>query len=250
MSNFTNMKDNFSKHAGQYAKFRPAYPQEMITYIVSLAENKNCALDVATGNGQVAVQLANYFREVQAIDISPQQLENATQKSNITYSRQPAENTDFNNAQFDLITVAQALHWFDFDAFYKEIYRILKPDGIFAVMGYGLFYTNPDTDRIMKYFYEDITGPYWDPERRYLDENYTTIPFPFKEMEAPKFTNEFIWTFEQLTGYLETWSGVQHYIKHHNTNPLNIVREDLRISWEKSDRKVYFPLLLRIGKLN
>ncbi len=243
------MKDNFSTQAGQYAKFRPAYPQDMIDFIVAQVTNKDSALDVATGNGQVAVQLAAYFKQVEATDISKKQLENAVKAVNITYSEQPAEKTNFNKAQFDLITVAQAIHWFDFDAFYTEVRRILKPQGVFAVMGYGLFYSNAETDKVMKHFYEEITGPYWDPERRYLDENYTTIPFPFKEVDTPQFTNEFTWSFEQLTGYLETWSAVQHYIKEHSSNPLDLVREDLRRSWENSDKKVYFPLLLRIGKL-
>lgn len=243
------MKDNFSTQAGQYAKFRPVYPQEMIDFIVAQVTHKDTALDVATGNGQVAVQLAAYFKQVEATDISKKQLENAVNALNITYSEQSAEKTNFNKAQFDLITVAQAIHWFDFDAFYTEVRRILKPQGVIAVMGYGLFYSNAETDRVMKHFYEDITGPYWDPERRYLDENYTTIPFPFKEIDTPQFINEFTWSFEQLTGYLETWSAVQHYIKEHGSNPLDLVREDLRRSWENSDKKVYFPLLLRIGKL-
>ena len=243
------MKDNFSTQAGQYAKFRPSYPKEMIEYIVSQVNNRELALDVATGNGQVAVLLSGYFAKVFANDISQKQLDNAAKKENITYSVSSAEKTKFDDNSFDLITVAQAIHWFDFDAFYKEVYRILKPDGVFAVMGYGLLYTNAEADKILRYFYEDITGPYWDPERRYLDENYTTIPFPFKEQEVPQFVNEFTWEFEQLTGYLETWSAVQHYIKEHNTNPVDIIRDELKEVWEKGDRKVYFPLLLRMGKL-
>lgn len=243
------MKDNFSTQAGQYAKFRPSYPKEMIEYIVSQVNNRELALDVATGNGQVAVLLSGYFAKVFANDISQKQLDNAAKKENITYSVSSAEKTKFDYNSFDLITVAQAIHWFDFDAFYKEVYRILKPDGVFAVMGYGLLYANAEADKILRYFYEDITGPYWDPERRYLDENYTTIPFPFKEQEVPQFVNEFTWEFEQLTGYLETWSAVQHYIKEHNTNPVDIIRDELKEVWEKGDRKVYFPLLLRVGQL-
>lgn len=244
------MKDNFSVQAGGYSKFRPSYPAKMTDYIVSLVNTKDTALDVATGNGQVATALAKYFITVYATDISESQLANATAAGNIIYKKEPAEKTAFSDKQFDLITVAQAIHWFDFDAFYKEIYRILKPDGIFAVMGYGLFTTNPDSDKLLKHFYHDITGPYWDSERRYLDEDYKTIPFPFEEVEARQFKNEFTWTFEQLTGYLETWSAVQHYIKQNGKNPLDLIRDDLRQSWENSDRKVIFPLLLRVGKLN
>ncbi|PZR20600.1 MAG: SAM-dependent methyltransferase [Flavobacterium psychrophilum] len=243
------MKDNFSTQAQGYAKYRPYYPAEMIAYIASFAQNKQFALDVATGNGQVAVELANYFEEVYGTDISNTQLENALQKDNIIYIKERAEKTSFADEKFDLITVAQAIHWFDFDAFYKEVYRILKPEGVFAVMGYGLFNTTGEAEKLLKHFYYDITGPYWDTERKYLDENYTTILFPFDEIEVEQFVNEFTWTFEQLTGYLETWSAVQHYIKQNGVNPVNIIRDELKEYWENGDKKVTFPLLLRIGCL-
>jgi len=243
------MKDNFSTQAKGYSQYRPYYPQEMIDHIVSFVGNKDAALDVATGNGQVAGALANYFKTVYGTDISQKQLDNAVKADNIIYKEERAEVTTFGDSQFDLITVAQAIHWFDFDTFYKEIYRILKPDGIFAVLGYGLFSANGDAGKLLNHFYYDITGPYWDAERRYLDENYTTIPFPFEELETKCFTNQFTWTFEQLTGYLETWSAVQHYIKKNGTNPVDLVREELKGYWEKSDREVTFPLLLRIGRL-
>jgi SAM-dependent methyltransferase len=244
------MKDNFSTQAKDYSKFRPTYPPEMIEYIVSFVENKGTALDVATGNGQVAKELSKYFKEVYATDISEKQLEHAEQAGNIIYKKAKAEETDFEEQQFDLIVVAQAIHWLDFDAFYREVYRTLKPDGLFAVMGYGLFRTNEHSHKILSRFYHDIVGPYWDPERRYLDENYTTIPFPFDEIEADKFENRLTWSFEQLTGYLETWSATQHYIKKNNQNPIHLIREELKQSWEQGNKQVVFPLLLRIGKLS
>ncbi len=244
------MKDNFSTQAKGYSQFRPSYPHEMIEYIISFAQDKQIALDVATGNGQVAVALSKYFDRVYATDISEKQLENAQHADNITYLKSKAEETDFDDNQFDLITVAQAIHWFDFDAFYKEVKRILKPEGIFAVIGYGLLQTNENSQKILDRFYYEIVGPYWDAERRYLDENYETIPFPFDEIVTEKFTNHFTWTFEQLTGYLETWSATQHYIKQKGVNPLDGIREELKESWEQGDRKVVFPLLLRLGKIS
>lgn len=243
------MKDNFSKQASEYSKFRPQYPDEMIAYIVSFVSNKAVALDIATGNGQVAHKLSAYFEAVYATDISENQLKNAVPADNIIYKKESAEKTTFKDQQFDLITVAQAIHWFDFDPFYKEIYRILKPDGFFAVLGYGLFSTNPDSDKIIQNYYHTIVGPYWDAERIYLDENYETIPFPFEEVKTEKFQNELVWSFDQLIGYLQTWSATQHYIDINNQNPIDLIHDDLKISWEKGDKKVIFPLLLRIGKL-
>ena len=243
------MKDNFSKQAVDYSKFRPQYPEEMIEYIISFVNNKSTALDIATGNGQVAHKLSAYFKKVYATDISQKQLDNAIKAENVIYSKEPAENTSFENQKFDLIVVAQAVHWFDFEVFYKEIYRILKPDGVFVVLGYGLFFTNTDSDKILRHFYYNIIGPYWDAKRKYLDENYETIPFPFEEIPTEKFENQFTWTFETLIGYLQTWSSVQHYISKNKQNPIDLIYDDLKVSWEKNDQKVTFPLLLRIGKL-
>lgn len=245
------MKDNFSIQAKDYSKFRPTYPPEMIEYIVSFVENRGTSLDVATGNGQVAKALSEYFKEVYATDISEKQLEHAEQADNIIYKKAKAEETDFEEHQFDLIVVAQAIHWFDFEAFYREVYRTLKPDGVFAIIGYGLFRTNEHSHTILSRFYHDIVGPYWDPERRYLDENYETIPFPFEEIEVEKFEARFTWSIEQLTGYLETWSATQHYKKKNNgQDPVDLILEELEESWERGDKQVVFPLLLRIGKIS
>jgi len=243
------MKDNFSKQASEYSKFRPQYPDEMIGYVVTFVKNKSLALDIATGNGQVASKLSPFFETVYGADISQKQLDNAIPADNIIYQLSAAEKTIFENQKFDLITVAQAVHWFDFDVFYREIYRILKPDGIFAVIGYGLFSTNPDSDVILNHFYYNIVGPYWDKERKYLDDNYETIPFPFDEIPVKKFENQLNWTFEELTGYLETWSATQHYISKNGQNPIDLIRDKLQSSWENNDKNVSFPLLLRIGKL-
>ncbi|MBC8645138.1 class I SAM-dependent methyltransferase [Flavobacterium lindanitolerans] len=243
------MKDNFSNQASEYSKFRPSYPPELIEHIVSFTESREMALDVATGNGQIAQKLSEYFQTVYATDISENQLQHAKQLLNVIYKKLPAEKTDFQDKQFDLITVARAIHWFDFDQFYAEVYRLLKPDGIFAIIGYGLFRTNPESDKILSDFYYNIVGPFWDAERKYLDENYQTIPFPFKELETLHFQNKFTWTFEQLVGYLETWSAVEHYKAHNNENPIDLIRKELELTWNRSDKTVVFPMLLRLGKL-
>ena len=244
------MKDLFSAQAKTYAQFRPNYQQEFIDYIVSFVGNKGMALDVATGNGHVAVKLAPHFKEVYATDISEKQLANAMQADNITYLKSKAEETGFEPQQFDLIVVAQAIHWFDFDTFYKEVYRTLKPDGIFVVTGYGQFSTNAECDRLLVHLHRNILGPYWDPERRYVDENYETIPFPFEEIETKPFTEKLTWDFEHLLGYIHSWSATQHYINQNGHNPVDGIREELKQLWAESDKQVTFPLLLRIGRIS
>ncbi len=113
------MKDLFSKQSDQYAKFRPTYPDALFEYLNRLPIQKNMAWDCGTGNGQIAISLASSFMEVYATDISSNQLNNAPECKNIYYSQQAAEKTNFEPNTFDLITVAQAIHWFDFEKFYQ-----------------------------------------------------------------------------------------------------------------------------------
>jgi Methylase involved in ubiquinone/menaquinone biosynthesis len=242
------MKDNFSNRSDKYQKFRPGYPQGLYDFLLSVVTQKGVAWDCGTGNGQVAQELAKYFNKVYATDISKTQIEHAVQRDNIFYSVEPAEKTSFLSNTFDLVTVAQAIHWFNFELFYTEVERTIKPGGIIAVIGYGLFNSDQRTDEIINMFYREIIGSYWDSERRYIDENYETIPFPFAELTAPKFENIFKWTFDQLIGYLETWSAVQHYIKKNNSNPLDLVYNHLKNAWgDQEFKQIRFPILLRVG---
>jgi len=245
------LKDNFSNQSGLYAKYRPTYPPALYSFLISLVEQKQVAWDCGTGNGQVAIILSNFFEKVCATDISEQQIKNAAQKENIFYSISRAENTSFADSSFDLITVAQAIHWFDFDLFYKEVKRIIKPNGVLAVIGYGLIRIDGDTNQIIDHFYQHIIGPFWDKERRYIDENYQTIPFPFEEISAPVFSNSFDWTLEELLGYLETWSAVQHYMKANDKNPVSFIENELQKIWlPGTSKKVQFPILLRVARVD
>jgi SAM-dependent methyltransferase len=163
---------------------------------------------------------------------------------------QAAEKTNFQKHTFDLIIVAQAVHWFDFEKFYNEVNRTAKDGALMIVLGYGRLKISPEIDALIDAFHEDILKLYWDSERHYIDELYQTIPFPFEEIDAPKFTNTYDWTFEHLIGYLNTWSAVKHYIKSNNVNPVDALAVKLKAAFGvQQTRIVNFPLLLRIGKI-
>lgn len=245
------MKDNFSHQANEYLKYRPTYPDELIKYLVSLTSNQKYAWDCGTGNGQVAVKLSDYFDQVFATDISEKQLQNAPKNENLFYKIEPAELTSFEDNKFNIITVAQAIHWFDFDKFYEQVKRTLKPNGIIAVIGYSLPKINFKIDNIVYKFYSKFVGDLWDSERDYIDKGYTTIPFPFEEIKTPTFEISDEWTYQNLIGYLNTWSATQHYIRERNENPVDIIEKDIANNWGKSKyNKITFPILLRVGKRN
>lgn len=244
------MKDNFSINSDNYAKYRPTYPKEFFDYLNSILSNKQNAWDCGTGNGQIAYELAKTFDKVFATDISQSQIDNALHADNIFYSVQPAEKTNFEDEQFDLVVVAQAIHWFDFEKFYNEVGRTTKNNALLCVVGYSRVKINEQIDNVITLFYTNVIGSYWDNERKYIDENYTTIPFPFKEIQVQKFTNTQQWTLEHVIGYLNTWSAVKHFIKQNNYNPIDELQKDLAQIWgNEQTKEVEFPLLLRIGRI-
>ena len=244
------MKDNFSTRSDHYAQFRPTYPPAVFEYLSTLTSKRTCAWDCGTGNGQVAVELAKTYEKVFATDLSPSQIGQAMVRDNIAYSVQRAESTTFPADFFDLITVAQAIHWFDFELFYQEVRRTAKPHALLVVLGHGLLKINKEVDTVIDRFYHDKVGPYWDQERRYIEENYQTIPFPFPEIEVPSFTNTRTWSLEHLMGYLATWSAVKHFIKAKGYDPVDELSAEMAAAWgSPSERVVHFPLLLRIGKV-
>ncbi len=241
-------KDYFSGHSKLYATFRPTYPDALYQFIFNHLQSRARAWDCATGNGQVAQYLSPHFDHVFATDISQQQLDNAFQAENILYSIQPAEKTNFPDQTFDLITVGQALHWFDLPQFYTEVRRLAKPNGLLAVWGYSVCSVNPAIDEIFLDFYNNIVGPYWDSARKMVEEEYKSVAFPFDQIETPKFSLEVEWTLEQFGGYLSTWSATQKYIKANNHDPVPEIVSQMAAEWN-GKKIVSFPVFLKLGKV-
>jgi hypothetical protein len=243
-------KDLFSKQSGLYATHRPGYPEALFSYILQFVNARRDAWDCATGNGQVAAALAPHFKKVYATDISEQQLSRAVRKPNIQYSIQPAEKTGFPDNQFDLVTVGQAIHWFDFDRFYAEVTRTSRPGAVMAAIGYTYPVVNANVDALLERFNREILSDYWEPERQYIEDNYRTLPFPFEEIDAPAFEAAYEWDAERYIGFLRSWSPVQQYITEHGKDPVDQVAEDLRKAWpDQAGISIRFPVLLRLGRV-
>lgn len=244
-------KDLFSERAELYAQYRPTYPEALFAYILSFVKEKKVAWDCATGNGQAAVRLAQYVERVEATDISEAQLLNSVQKENIHYQLSPAETTPFADDTFDLITIATAYHWLDWAAFFQEATRVGKPDCVVAAWStYTIQLPDAALQDIYHEFYWNIVGPYWDPERKYVDEQYLTVAFDFEPLPVQSFQIELVWTKQQFKGYMETWSATQKYTKANGKSPLTIIDSQLDELWDDSEvKKVFIPLCLRLGRV-
>jgi SAM-dependent methyltransferase len=243
-------KDHFSAHSDEYARRRPHYPPEFFKYLASVTHEHDLAWDCGTGNGQAAQGLAPYFDRVIATDASPDQLRNAFAHPKVEYKEARAEDSGIETASLDLITVAQALHWFDIDRFYAEVRRTLKPGGVLAVWAYALCRTAPDIDRIIDHFYYETVGPYWPRERKHVDDGYRSLPFPFDEFEHPSFEIELHWDLDDMLGYPRTWSPTRRYIEANEHDPVDLVETALAEAWPNraERRRILFPIHMRIGR--
>ena len=250
MKRDNGFKDYFSSQAGDYARFRPRYPDGLFRYLASIVPGKELAWDCATGNGQAAVALAGEFEHVIATDASQRQIANTAPHPRVEYRIAAAENSGIDSNTIDLVTVAQALHWFDLDRFYSEAQRVLKPRGVVAAWAYNLLRTAPAIDAVVNHYYFNVVGAFW-PAERALVEKFDQLPFPLAEIATPSFDVVAQWNVEHLLGYLRTWSSTQRFMAANKRDPLQSIENELRSAWgdAKQLRRVVWPLMLRVGTL-
>jgi len=244
--------DHFSQVASRYADFRPRYPAPLFDYLATLVSAESVVWDCAAGNGQASVDLAERFAKIIATDASKEQISAASPHPTIEYRVATAESSGLPDASVNLVTVAQAVHWFDFERFYSEVMRVVQPAGYIALWAYGLnLVEDQEVNRLIYEYYSDTVGPYWPPERRLVEQGYRTIPFPFTQIAAPRFSIEALWSLDDLLGYFSTWSATNRYIKEHGTNPIEQLREKLLPVWGPAEhtRKVSWPIAMRVGCL-
>lgn len=236
-----SFKDHFSSASGDYAAFRPSYPDALFVWLAGQCRDHEVAWDCATGSGQAATGLARHFRQVIATDASAEQIAHASGPENIVFRVAPAESSGLANRSIDLITVAQAAHWFDLPAFYAEVRRVLKPKGLIALWGYGRLVLPGKLDEPFEHFYSGILGTYWPPERKLIDDGYRDLDFPFEEIRAPEFFIEVEWNLPRLLAYLSTWSAVKRYEADNGHGPLPSLESSLARHWQEPNQ----PLLLK-----
>ncbi|SCY02031.1 class I SAM-dependent methyltransferase [Microvirga guangxiensis] len=246
-----SFKDHFSEKSGDYAAHRPTYPRALIEYLADMCRRTDVALDVGCGTGQLSVLLAERFRHVIATDASAQQIEKAQAHDRVEYRVAPAETSGLADASVDLITAAQAAHWFDLDAFYAEVRRVGKPGAVLALITYGVIQADQDVQPLIESFYKNVVGPYWPPERRHVEEGYRSFDFPLEEWPAPPLAIEVQWQASDLIGYVDTWSAVRGLEKAEGRQPIEQFGRNLRSLWgdPQQRRNIRFPLSLRIGRL-
>lgn len=242
----------FSKQAKSYATYRPEYPSSLFEFLATEAPTRSLAWDCATGSGQSARGLAPHFQRVIATDLNAEQITQASAPSHVEFRVASAERSGIDSNTVDLITVAQAAHWFDHGAFHQECRRVLKPGGIIAVFGYGFFSISPEVDRILDPFGGEFLAPYWSERNLLVQQGYRDLPFPFSRVKTPRdWKIEVEWELEQVLGYLNSWSATQRYKDAHDgENPVRTIEGALTSAWGDPSmrRRVTYDLAVLVGK--
>lgn len=243
--------DHFSHVSAGYAAFRPRYPDALFDLLADVSPARDAAWDCATGSGQAAVGLARHFAHVIATDASEAQIAHATPHSHVTYRVAPAEASGLDDRSCDLVTAAQALHWFDRPRFWTEARRVLRPRGVVAVWTYWLFSIAPELDAIVQRFYKHTVGPFWPPERKLTEDRYRSIEFPFEEFTVPEFTIEQRLTLDGVAGYIRTWSATRGFVQRHGRDPVTDLVAELAPAWgePRTPRLARWPVAVRAGRI-
>jgi len=248
-SSLPMFKDHFSHSAAGYAAYRPTYPIELVRFLADTVSRKEFAWDCGCGSGQLSKLLAEEFAHVYATDASEKQIENAVHHPQVRYACASAEASGLGDEVADLIVAAQAAHWFDLPAFYREVRRVGRSGSVIALVAYGIVKVDEPLDAIIGRFYRDVIGSYWPPERKHVEEGYRSLDFPFTEIRVPDMAMTASWTLPDFIGYVNTWSAVAAMERVLGPEPRARFSHDLCEAWGGAEEKrtIRWPLSLRVG---
>lgn len=243
-------KSFWQEQGADYARYRPTYPPALAEALAGCVPARDLALDIGCGNGQLSALLARYFRAVRGFDVSADQLANAPSHPNIVYKTSAAEAIDAPDGCADLIVAAQAAHWFDLPAFYKEARRLVRPGGAIALVTYGVFEVDgAASGRVMRLYWDEI-HPFWPEGRENVENGYRDFDFPFEPVAMPALAIEREWEADHFINYCATWSAAKRAKAAGRGDILDAAREDLiHILGPRGAMKISWPITVRAGRL-
>ncbi len=228
--------------------FRPTYPIALFEFLADCCERREHAWDCATGNGQTARALTQFFTRITATDASAAQVRAAEVHAQIDYRVAAAEASGLADCSVDLVTVSQALHWFEIDRFFDEAQRVLVPGGVLAAWSYALCRVDAACDAVIASLYESVDAC-WPPERHIVEDGYRGIQLPMPAIAAPPFEMSAQWSAETMLGYVRTWSACQRSLRESGRDPVDAIESNLRTAWGAEVREVRWPLALLAGRV-
>lgn len=258
--------DHFSQRAPGYAIYRPTYPHELVDFLSELIDGRSSfsstirtsgsaetiVWEAGCGSGQLSGALAERFDRIIATDASPDQIAHARPHSRVEFRVARAEESGLPDHSIDLAIAAQAAHWFDLEKYYAEVRRVMRSGGFVALVVYGIHITDdPQIDTVVKRFYSVTLAGHWPPQRRFVEEGYRTLAFPFDEISSPQFEMRADWTLAEMLGYVETWSATGALAKTQGREKIEDFRNEVSNAWgdPQSRRTIRWPLSMRLGRV-
>lgn len=243
------MSNPFQAGGANYAAHRPTYPPQLAEALASVSPAPRLAVDVGCGSGQLAVLLAEHFDAVEAYDPSESQLSGAEAHPKVRYAVAPAEKLPTADHAADLITAAQAAHWFDRPRFYAEVKRIARPGAVLALITYN----NPVGDDAALAPYRalyDALAPWWRPEREDVETGYANFEFPFEEIGLGVDPIRREWDVTAMSDYVQTWSAFRAAREAGEDALIQRHLKDAEAAWGPGKRVVEWPIAMRIGRVS
>ena len=245
-----SFKDHFSSHAAAYADARPGYPPALFQWLSAQCTDHALAWDAGCGNGQASVALAGYFAQVFASDPSAAQIASALPDPRVRYAVETAEASQLASGSADLVTVAQAYHWFDHARFCREAQRVLAPGGVIALWTYAESRVDAAVDTVFAHLHDQLLASDWPSGREHVISRYRDLPFPFTELSVPDFVMLRRWTLAQYQAYLRSWSASERYRARTGIDPVDLLAREMETAWgdPQAVREVSWPLSVRAGR--
>lgn len=242
---------HFDAGGDGYARYRPDYPPSVLDLLVARCVRTEHALDVGCGTGQLSALLAERFERVTATDPSASQIAHATPRERVEYRVGAAEQIELPDESVDLVVAAQAAHWFELAAFYREARRVGRPGALLALVTYSVTKMEGDLGERLDRFYREEIHRFWPEGRMHVETGYRELAFPFDEMEIPVVANVQPLRLDSLLGYIETWSASKRARERGEGAIVDRFAEELRSIWGEPEaaRPVRWEIAIRAARL-
>lgn len=204
---------DWGKASKNYAKYRDIYPKSMYAKLNELGigtAGSQC-LDIGTGTGVLPRNMYSYGTHFTGMDISPNQIRMAKELSNgmnIDYVIGNADTLPFENECFDSVSAAQCWRYFDKEKLVPELYRVLKPNGIFAII---FMQWLPLEDKITDMSLKLVKkyNPLWEAFNsriRVADSNFSLKGF--EKLEFISYDEKIPFTYDTWNGRMRACRGI------------------------------------------
>lgn len=244
--------NDFASEGASYAVGRPIYPDSLYSWIADQSGQRKLVWDCGAGSGQASHGLARHFDRVIATDSSLEQLNHAQSHPRISFLHCSAEMPDDAVRGFNAVCGACAVHWFDLEAFYKNVRRLASRNAVIAVWTYEWPWTDSsEVNEELAFIKDKMLDDYWPVQSSLYLNHYKDLTFPFQQITPPTFHCSVGSSLDDLCRFIFTWSPIKRYIAANGFASLDRIRSRLETAWlaHPPDGQLTLPLYMKVGRI-